>query len=329
MTRAPGRVALVVNPVARKAARARREVEMACAAAGLPTPLVLTTTVEDPGPGQARAALDAGCRRVVVAGGDGTVRLVAGEVTRADDGELGIVPAGTADLAARSLGLARRPVRRAARVAVSAPARPVDLGVAELTRASGESDLEPFLVVVGVGHDAQILAGLDARAKARGGWLAYVTPGLRLLRRVDRPVTVQVDDGDGPMPAPVADDTRDEHQERVWSVLVVNAARLPLGARVVPAARPDDGLLHLALVAPRSLVDWARIARTGWGGRHRDDAALRYARGRVVTLRMPDAPVQVDGDVVADIVGARVEIRPGALRVAGALGGAVPQTEGA
>ena len=143
-------------------------------------------------------------------------------------------------------------------------------------------------------------------------------------------MTVRVDDGHAPVRPPGTVPRPDEKApELVWSVLVVNAARLPLRARVVPAARADDGLLHVALVAPRSPREWWRVARTGWGGRHTDGAPLRYAQGRAVTLTMPGAPVQVDGDVVPDIVGARVEIRPGALRVAGALAGAAPQTEGA
>lgn len=314
------RVALVLNPVSRQAGVARRAVEEACAAAGMGEPLVLTTTVARPGELQAREALAAGVERVVVAGGDGTVRLVAGVLaeraaatgaaaTEAAAGAqgrpvLGVVPVGTANLFARGAGLPRRDVRAAARVAVTARGRPLDLGRARLVDTDGRVGDHPFLVVVGVGHDADVIADLDPRLKRRLRWLAYFEPGLRRLSRPGRPVTLVLD---GAV----------ERTEQLWSLLAVITARLPLGARVAPAARPDDGVLHVVLVAPRGLRDWGRVARTGLGGRHTPHPALRYEVGRELTVRPAEpAVVQVDGDVVPAIVSARITIEPGALTVA-------------
>lgn len=306
------RVALVLNPVSGRAEAARRAVERACTAAGLGEPLVLSTTVDEPGDSQARAALAAGVNRVVVAGGDGTVRVVAGVLGGAAAGVaahgerpvLGIVPVGTANLFARGIGLRRRDLRAAARVAVTAPGRTLDLGRARLLDAGGRSSEHPFLVVVGVGHDADVVAALDPVLKRRLRWLAYFEPGLRRLSRPGRPVTLVLD---GQL----------QRTESLWSLLAVNTARLPLGARVVPGARPDDGLLHVVLVAPRHVGDWGRVVRTGLGGRHTPHPALRYEAGRELMVR-PAQPsvVQVDGDVVGDIVSARITIEPGALRVA-------------
>lgn len=301
------RVALVLNPVSGRAEAARRAVEHVCAAAGLGQPLVLTTTVDEPGESQARAALAAGVERVVVAGGDGTVRVVAGVLGGANPGEqpvLGIVPVGTANLFARGIGLRRRDLRAAARVAVNAPGRTLDLGRARVLDSGGRPSEHPFLVVVGVGHDADVVAALDPVLKRRLRWLAYFEPGLRRLSRPGRPVTLVLD---GEL----------ERTESLWSLLAVNTARLPLGARVVPDARPDDGLLHVVLVAPRHVGDWGRVVRTGLGGRHTPHHALRYEAGRELMVR-PAQPsvVQVDGDVVGDIVSARITIEPGALRVA-------------
>lgn len=316
------RVALVLNPAARGAGAARLHVERACVGAGLEPPWVLRTTRADPGRGQAEEALAAGCHRVVVAGGDGTVREVAGVLARdapaTSAGEppvLGVVPAGTANLAARGMGVPLAAPGRAARRAVSGPPRTVDLGQVQLRSSDGATRSLSFLVVVGVGHDARTLAELDPAAKARLGWLAYLTPGVRRLTSAARPVTVRLDGGQ-------------ERTEQVWSVLAVNTARLPLRMQVVPGARMDDGLLHVVLVAPRHLADWGRVLRSGarvpLGRRSRPDLdhpALRHRHGRVLELGLPEAgPVQVDGDVVPDILGARIEVLPGALRVAGPTG---------
>lgn len=295
------RVALVLNPAAPRSRAAREAVEAACAELHLPEPGVLPTTVAAPGPAQTREALAAGAERVVVAGGDGTVRLVAGAAGAA---VLGVVPSGTANLFARGLGLPLRDLRSAARVAVAGPGHPVDLGRAELTDDAGATTEHPFLVVVGLGHDADTLAALDRRLKERVRWLAYFEPGLRRLARPGRPVVLSLD---GEV----------ERTQDLWSVLAVSSARLPLGARIVPGARPDDGQLHVVLVAPRGPADWLRVARTGLGGRHTPHPALRYRRGRVLTVRPAEpALIQVDGDVVADIVSARITLVPGAVHVA-------------
>lgn len=308
------RVALVLNPVSRHAEAARAAVLAAAAEVGAGEPLVLETTPEETGAAQAREAMAAGYDRVVVVGGDGTVREVAGVLGGQDrddgpdhharPGTLGLVPVGTANLFARGAGLPRHDLRAAARVAVTGAPRPMDLGRARLTDADGRTTEHPFLVVVGMGYDAETVAALDPELKRRVRWLAYFEPGLRRLARPARPVTLVLDG-------------RAERTETVWSVLAVNAAQLPLGARVVPGARPDDGLLHVVLVSPRHLADWGRVARTGLRGRHTQHPALRYADGHDLTVR-PAGPavVQVDGDVVTDIVAARITLEPGVLRVA-------------
>src|SRR3712207_5690791 len=47
---------------------------------GWAPPVWLETTLDDPGPGQARAAVQAGAHTVIAYGGDGTVRAVASEL---------------------------------------------------------------------------------------------------------------------------------------------------------------------------------------------------------------------------------------------------------
>src|SRR5690606_33627486 len=71
------RVALLLNPVSRRAGHDRGAVGGRSMLAGLGALLVLPTTVGEPGEQQTRQALAAGVDRVVVAGGDGKVRLVA------------------------------------------------------------------------------------------------------------------------------------------------------------------------------------------------------------------------------------------------------------
>jgi hypothetical protein len=93
---------VVANPT--KVEPGTREAMAAlCAELGWAEPLWLETTVEDPGIGQAKEAVAAGADVVLAAGGDGTVRSVA-ESLAGTGVALGLLPAGTGNLLARTLG---------------------------------------------------------------------------------------------------------------------------------------------------------------------------------------------------------------------------------
>ena len=317
------RVALVINPSSRQAARAVEAVTRACQVAGLEEPVVAETTVDDPGPEQTRAALAGGADRIIVAGGDGTVRLVAGQIATSTGGEnsparrpvLGVIPVGTANLFARSAGLPLRDLDAAAYRAVHGSARPTDLGWASLSGddedlEKGPGRAEPFLVVAGLGHDAATLAAVRSQAKSRVRWLAYFLPAISRLGKVGHALTLCVDG------QPVSE------VGPLWSLLAVNAARLPAGARVVPGARLDDGVLHAVLVAPQGLGDWLRIAATGLGPMRGTDLpddhpALRYRAARQIMVRAPEPVLaQVDGDVIPAVRQALLRVEPMAVPVA-------------
>ena len=101
------RVAVVANPIRVSAARLGAAVEAACRSRGWPAPTVRTTTVEDPGAGQAAAAVREGSDIVVVCGGDGTVREAASALagTGVHRGEADEPALGPLDRGVRSLGV--------------------------------------------------------------------------------------------------------------------------------------------------------------------------------------------------------------------------------
>ena len=73
------RAAVIINPTKFSDLRQVRErISASCRANGWGEPVFLETTAEDPGPGQAAAAVLEGVDVVCTLGGDGTVRNVAG-----------------------------------------------------------------------------------------------------------------------------------------------------------------------------------------------------------------------------------------------------------
>ena len=118
---------VVVNPSKPRATSAVRTLlERELREAGYAGPVWLETSTSDPGTMQTRLALATGARLVVAAGGDGTVRSVAAGVA-GTGAQMGIVPLGTANLAARNLGVPVGDPRAAARVAACGVNLPTDL----------------------------------------------------------------------------------------------------------------------------------------------------------------------------------------------------------
>ena len=118
---------VVVNPSKPRATAAVRSLlEDELHEAGYAEPVWLETSVSEPGTMQARLALAAGASLVVAAGGDGTVRSVAAGLA-GTGAQMGIVPLGTANLAARNLGVPVGDARAAARVVAHGVDLPADL----------------------------------------------------------------------------------------------------------------------------------------------------------------------------------------------------------
>ena len=190
---------VIVNP-SKPAVTAdfRRRLARALRSAGYRGPVWLDTTVAEPGATQARLAVASGARLVVAVGGDGTVRAVAAGLAGTDV-ELGVVPLGTANLAARNLGLPVGDLDALIAIAAFFSARPTDLAWVRTTPCPNPPETGPLappggwarptlgsehacLVVAGIGFDAALVAVTSPALKARIKWGAYALAALENLR---------------------------------------------------------------------------------------------------------------------------------------------------
>ncbi len=289
-----GRLAVVVVNGARM--RDLRRLKQACMQAatanGWAEPLLLPTSASDPGAGPAAQALDLGAAMVVAVGGDGTVRACA-HVLAGTDVPLAIVPAGSANLVARALGL---PGRLEAAVAVAFGGRDRRIDVA----SAGDMT---FAAMAGIGLDAAVVSATPAMAKRLVGWPAYAAAATSQLHRRPATFTLRLDGG-----APLIRLAR--------SVAVGNCGLLPGGFPIMPDARLDDGILDVAILAPAGPSGWASIGyRVAVGSRH-DDGQLVRLRARHVDIHAEiELPRQVDGEMQSAGNSLIVGVQPGALLV--------------
>ncbi len=240
--------------------------------------------------GLARDRAAAGFDSVLAYGGDGTVREVAAGLlgTRT---ALGILPGGTVNLLALSLGLPRSPLDAAAVLPRLAP-RPHDVGL-----VNGA----PFLMMVSTGLDASVLAALDTRFKWRFGKAAIAAQALREWWRYPYPRIRGVADGE-PFEASFA-----------------AVANIPYyGGRFVlaPGAEPHDGHLDLVLFQGGGRFATAAFAVDLLRGAHarRPDVIVRHVRE--VAIESPaGSAAQIDGDVCEERLPFLVRVAPQPLLV--------------
>lgn len=285
-------VAFVINRTrAGDLGRFRRRCRQAAAAGGW-EPLFLETSRDEAGVRLARDAVAAGARLVFAAGGDGTVRACA-QALACTGVPLAIVPLGTANLAARALGV---PFRLDAALAAGFGGRDrrVDLGVA---------DGMAFAAMAGMGLDAAVVGATPRILKQRLGWLAYAVAGIARLPGRRREFTIRLDGGQ-----PLARHAR--------SVVVGNAGLLPGGFVLLPDARLDDGVLDVGILAPSDPLGWARVAhRVLTSGRRTDRHLERYQARRIEIRADAELPREVDGEVLVPSRSLTVTLRQGALLV--------------
>ncbi|MFI1507916.1 diacylglycerol kinase family protein [Streptomyces sp. NPDC020597] len=287
---------------------------------GYRAPTFIATTAEDPGTGQTADALRSGARLVVVCGGDGTLRAAA-DALAGSRVPLAVVPCGTGNLLARNMGLPLTPTD-ALDAALRGTPHCLDLG-----RIEGDAlPATHFAAMSGAGLDAAIMERTDDRAKSVLGWPAYVLAGIGALRTPRMRLTVRLDD------APAL-------RRTARMVLIGNVGTVQGGSTLLPAARPDDGLLDLLLLDPRGVVGWTRalatLVRGGAKGPRPpapDPASAEHGDGRgapveFFTFRRAELTFdsaqsrELDGDPVTQGRRLTAEVRPGALTVLLPAGG--------
>src|SRR6266516_4294849 len=234
--------------------------------------------------------------REAAAGGDGTVRACA-QALAGTQVPLAIVPLGTANLAARALGIPPG-IGGSLATAFGGHERRIDLAVAGATAAgadgagttgagtTGGAGGLTFAAMAGIGLDAEVVAATPRLLKRRAGWLAYAAAGIVHLPGRGERFTVRLDDDE-----PLARQAR--------CVVVGNAGLLPGGFSLLPRARLDDGLLDVGILAPTGPAGWLRVAHRVLTGSSRDGRQLERHQARRVEIRAgTELPREVDGEVI-------------------------------
>ncbi|MFT4156686.1 MAG: diacylglycerol kinase family protein [Microbacterium sp.] len=311
--------ALVYNPIKVDERQLRAQVRALSKEAGWEHPAFYPTSVADAGQGVTREALDRKVDVVLVAGGDGTVRAVC-EAIAGSGVPLAIIPSGTGNLLARNLGLPLASAETMIRAALGDHRHPIDIGWAEISRADGARSEHAFVVLAGIGLDADMIANTRSDLKKTVGWIAYVDGAARSLAKAQAFRAVyQIDD-------------ERLHSAKVHSILFANCGTLPAGIELVPDASVTDGKLDVAVIQATGVFGWLNVWRKIWWDnsvlrrskvgrkaleRHRKNAAVHYFHGEAAEAATPTPmPVQLDGDEFGAAVRMTCRVKAAALLLA-------------
>lgn len=272
----------------------RQAVREAVAVLAAAAPTQLRTTEE---PAELHDALDdLANRRLVLAGGDGTIHLAVGALLdrgQAASTPVGLVPLGTGNDLASSLGLPLDPAQAAHRV-IAGRVRTLDV------LGNGE-EIAVNAAHVGIGV---VAARRAQQLKPFAGVLAYRLGAVWAgAASGDVTATVAVDG------EPLCDG------QPVLMVAVMNGSSIGGTTPVCPAADLSDGVLDVVVVTDRARARRAAFALALSRGRHLGLPGVVHRAGRQVTVRVTEPMWNLDGELVASTSPLQWQVQPGGWQV--------------
>ncbi len=310
-----GPIAIIWNPTKTDKDTLQSGMDEAVGAGTAPEVSWWETSKDDAGQGVAEKAIAAGAELLIVAGGDGTVRAVAEHLADVSaKADMAIVPLGTGNLLARNLEVPINDIAAAFTRAFDGDTRSIDVGWVDVDLQAG-SERHAFVVLVGFGIDANMIAETNEDLKSKAGWLAYVESLGRAMSASDVvPFHITVDDQPG----------RDEDGH---TLLIANCGTLQGGLTLLPDADPTDGELDYLVLSAEGFGEWAGTVKTTlWDNglkkvlTNTDETTstdtVNHGRATKLEVTLPeDRAFEIDGEEIGDTRRVTGSIQPAAIRV--------------
>lgn len=229
----------------------------------------------------ASEAIAQGASSIIAAGGDGTLSATAAALVETNI-PLGIIPRGTANAFATTLGLPDT-IEGACEMILGGATRVVDVA---------RCNSLPMVLLAGIGFEAETVARSDRQAKNRFGLLAYVIAGIQQLRKLES-FEVEIEIEDKVISVTAA------------AVTVANAAPpTSLLAQGPAGVIYDDGLLDITVISPMNKIGaiaasyhLLQTALNKTAAAKRDD--IGYLRAKRLIIRTePPQKVVLDGEII-------------------------------
>jgi diacylglycerol kinase (ATP) len=214
---------------------------------------------------------------VIAVGGDGLAHLIL-QITVPAQLPFVIVPGGTGNDFARTLGWSRKNLPTLLKSIITSPARAIDLG---------NVDSEWFGAVLSTGFDSVVNEKANSLSWPKGAarYNAAIALELPKFRAIEYQLTL---DGE-------------KFSTEAMLIAVGNGQSYGAGMRICPQARLDDGLFDVVILEPVSTLEFIKVFPTVYSGKHINHPKVRSKRAQ---------KVQIEGSTIAYADGERIGPAP-------------------
>jgi diacylglycerol kinase (ATP) len=264
-------IRLIVNPVSGKGrgASVAEQASRILQTYGFPHEVVVSRSPDDP-TALARAAVREQCPLVVGVGGDGLAHQVAAELVHSETA-FGLIPAGVGNDFARGLGIPLN-LEDSCRVLVQGEKKKIDVG---------QAGTRYFFSIAVLGFGAEVNRRANQFRRFRVNALYTLLTVATAFSY--HPLTFTL--------------TYDGHERSCfsWMIAIGNTWSSARGMALVPAARPDDGLLDACIINGMGRWELLYTFPRVFKGRHIYSTGIDTLRGRKMTISA-DRPCDIYGD---------------------------------
>jgi YegS/Rv2252/BmrU family lipid kinase len=251
----------------------------------------------------ARAALEAGQRKFVVVGGDGTANEVLNGLIDASGADaaafsLGVVPWGTGNDWASYYGFSRQ-AEDFIQVLLAGCVTRQDIGRATFTDESGATREHYFLNCAGTGFDSYLLRKMGSGHGSRIRYFLFLFKCLRKFRATSMQLDLDTASFEGPT-----------------LLLEICLGKFAgAGMHFAPTAAVDDGLFDVLHIEDLGITQLLGSLSYLYNGRINEHRAARHWRCRSVSISARDGQaLHCDGELIAELP-VQIELLPRALSV--------------
>ena len=214
---------------------------------------------------------------IIAVGGDGLAHFML-QIAVPSQIPFVIVPGGTGNDFARTLGWSQKNLETLLRRIISTPAKAIDLGIV---------DSEWFGAVLSTGFDSVVNERANALSWPKGAtrYNAAIALELPRFRAIEYELTL---DGE-------------KFSTEAMLIAVGNGQSYGAGMRICPRAKLDDGLFDVVILEPVSTLEFVKVFPTVYSGKH-----INHPRVRTMQAKK----VQIEGSTIAYADGERIGPAP-------------------
>jgi len=293
----PVLVKLIANPGAGKASDAADNLKLVIGyleKSGLKVDVALAKPKEEATP-IARKAIKDGYKTVIAMGGDGTIEAVMRGVIGSKV-RLGIIPAGTENNIAKSLGIPKD-LQEACALIVSDNILKLDMG--QVTTRKGKKFV--FFEMATIGLSAAVYP--EANKAASGKLSSIKSTAMTFIHQETRPTFYLTLDNESKI------------EVETMLVMVSNTPVFGKNFLVAPGASLQDGLLDISVYPDFGKVELIRYYAAVMDGGYSGDGKVQHYQARKIKVKAsPKMDVMADGVALGKGT-VKIKIRKNALRV--------------